>query len=208
MKIIHHRVNNFKKLNEIPKSDGVELDIRYHNNELILCHDPFRHHEVENESFKDFLQKWDHEGPMILNVKTEGVEEECIKLVKKYGVKDWFFLDLSMPYFVKYAQMSKNCERKDFVNSNLAVRFSDFEPIEYALSFSKSASWVWVDCFSGELASSKNLLKLKEAGFKVCLVSPELQNYTKERVYSFAKQCKGLSIDAVCTKYSTIWLEA
>ena len=44
-------------------------------------------------------------------------------------------LDLSMPYFVKYSMIAKNKLINNFTIDNLAVRFSDKEPIEYALVY-------------------------------------------------------------------------
>jgi hypothetical protein len=44
---------------------------------------------------------------------------------------------MSMPYFIKYANKAKTLEMKGFSKENLMVRFSQFEPIEYALSFKK-----------------------------------------------------------------------
>ena len=41
MQIIHHRVNNISQLNQIPFNHGVEVDVRYHQDHLILNHDPF-----------------------------------------------------------------------------------------------------------------------------------------------------------------------
>ena len=45
MYIIKHRVNFKEDLDGINLNFGAEIDIRYHNNELILNHDPFNHHK-------------------------------------------------------------------------------------------------------------------------------------------------------------------
>ena len=41
---INHCVNTVEQLKHIPIQNGVELDIRYHKDDLILHHDPFCHH--------------------------------------------------------------------------------------------------------------------------------------------------------------------
>ena len=69
---------------------AIELDIRYDENHLILHHEPFHHHENEAEKFEDLLSHWQHQGPMILNIKTEGIENICIKLMEKYNITNWF----------------------------------------------------------------------------------------------------------------------
>jgi len=122
---INHRINTIEELAKVPKQNGIELDIRYHENELVLHHDPFGHHENKPENFENLLKKWHHEGPMVLNVKTEGVERICIDLMKDYKINNWFFLDLSMPYFVIFSNIAKSKKINGFSLDNLAVRFSE-----------------------------------------------------------------------------------
>lgn len=202
---INHRINTVEQLAKVPKTNGAEIDIRYHENELVLHHDPFQHHINSPQKFRHFLESWHHEGPLILNVKTEGVEKECIKLMRDFKVKNWFFLDLSMPYFCIFSEHAKNGRFEGFSPENLAVRFSEKEPIEYALSFSGKASWVWVDCFSYLPMYEENYNALKQAGFKICLVSPELQSHSMDLISEFRAQCGDMEIDAVCTKRPDLW---
>ena len=100
------------------------------------------------EELETLLEHWDNDGPIILNIKTEGIEPMCIEIMKKFQIKHWFFLDISMPYMVKYSFEAINNSIGEFSPENLAVRFSEFEPIEYALSFKGRAKWIWVDCFN------------------------------------------------------------
>ena len=203
MIIIAHRINTLSQLKSVQKDFGIELDVRYHEDDLILHHDPFSHHNSNPEKFSEILKHYQCEGPIIVNVKTEGVEEKCIELLNKFKIKNWFFLDLSMPYFVKYAKRSDITGF--FSPENLAVRFSEEEPIEYALNFAKKAKWVWVDCFTKLPLDDVTYNKLKQAGFKICLVSPELQKFSTDRIAEFKKQLQGKEIDAVCTKYPDLW---
>lgn len=206
MLYINHRINTIKQLSDVPIDNGIELDIRYHNNELILHHDPFNHQNTDHDTFEDLLKHWGNRtGSIIVNVKTEGVEMACIELLNKYQVKNWFFLDLSMPYFCIYANKAINNEIAGFSPDNLAVRFSEYEPIEYALAFANKAKWVWVDCFTHLPLNNDIYQQLKSAGFKICLVSPELQKHSTDRIAEFKQQINGLSIDAVCTKHENLW---
>lgn len=206
MKIISHRINTISQLKLVPKEFGIELDVRYHEDELVLHHDPFSHHKSPKpENFSKFLAHYNCEGPMILNVKTEGVEERCIELMNKFQIKNWFFLDLSMPYFVKYSKLAESLAIKGFGPENLAVRFSEEEPIEYALNFAKKAKWVWVDCFTKLPLDDESYNKLKQAEFKICLVSPELQKYSPDLIRDFRIQLQGKEIDSVCTKHPDLW---
>lgn len=202
---INHCVNTVEQLKHIPIQNGVELDIRYHKDDLILHHDPFCHHLNKLQKFEDYLKQWRHEGPMILNIKTEGIEKACIELMNNYQIKNWFFLDLSMPVFVSYTNYVSAHDKGKFFPENMAVRFSEYEPIEYALSFAGKVGWVWIDCFT-YLPLEKFVYKqLKDRGFKICLVSPELQKHSLMRIKDFKKQCEGLDIDAVCTKRPDLW---
>lgn len=204
MQIIAHRINNISQLKNVPKDFGIEIDVRYHENDLILHHDPFFHHEDPVlEKLAELLKVYDCKGPIILNIKSEGIEKKSIELMKQFKIKNWFFLDLSMPYFVKYA---RNMTLEGFGPDNLAVRFSEFEPIEYALSFAGKADWVWVDCFKKMPLDEEAYNKLKRAKFKICLVSPELQGHSIEKIAEFKNQLFDKNIDAVCTKYPDLWL--
>jgi len=205
MQIIRHRINSLEQLKNLPLDEGAEIDIRYHENNLILHHDPFNHQEVIPISLHSFLQNWGHLGPLILNLKCEGIEEECIKLMHSFEVKNWFFLDMSMPFFVKYSNLSNDLSFAHFNRSNLAVRFSDFEPIEYAISFQGRVEWVWVDSFQDFPLSISKYKKLKDYKFKLCLVSPELQGFNKNQISNMKSKISNMSIDAVCTKYPELW---
>ncbi|NQY41812.1 MAG: hypothetical protein HRT87_00455 [Legionellales bacterium] len=207
--IISHRINTIKELNKVDFSYGIEVDIRYHNNDLILHHDPFGHHDSKPVLFEDLLIEYlkNHKGTIILNVKTEGIELQCINLMRKYNYSNWFFLDLSMPYFVIYANKASLGEIDGFSPDNLAVRFSEFEPIEYALAFKDKAKWVWIDCFKKMPLNKENYKILKNAYFKLCLVAPELHKHKLEKTFEFFKIIKdnNIILDSVCTKNPDLW---
>ena len=97
MLLISHRINTISDLPSKGFCDGIEIDLRYKNNEIILHHDPF----CDGEIFEEFLKKFNLHF-MILNIKSEGIEEEVIRLVKKYKIPDYFILDSSIPFIVKY----------------------------------------------------------------------------------------------------------
>ena len=189
MKLIKHRINNKKQLkrNDV---DGVELDLRFHNSDIILHHDPFQ----KGENFEEFLKIFSLNF-IILNIKSEGIEEEVLRLLKKYNVPDYFFLDTSIPFMVKYINRGWN---------KFAVRFSEYEPLELALKFKDKVEWVWVDCFTHLPLTTESYTQLKKH-FKICLVSPELQGYPNSMIKEFKKQIEGFEIDAVCTKYPDLW---
>lgn len=187
---IAHRINSVEQLRQVPAEYGIELDLRYEGPNLILHHDPF----VTGPLFEDLLKEYRH-ALLILNVKTEGIEAEVLRLMEKYNIENYFFLDLSLPYLVKYMRQGV---------SRIAVRYSEFEPIEFALAFAGKVEWVWVDCFTHLPLDASSYARLKEH-FKICLVSPELQGHSLDRIAEFKAQLAGLPIDAVCTKKPELW---
>ena len=191
MKLIKHRINTIKELENCASSYGLELDLRYHKNEIILHHDPF----YKGIRFEDFLKELKLNF-IVLNIKSEGIEEEVLRLVKKYKVPDYFFLDTSIPYMVKYTEKGW---------TKFAVRFSEYEPLELALKFKNKVEWVWVDCFTHLPLTNESYLQLKKH-FKICLVSPELHGHSESMIEEFKKQIEEFEIDAVCTKYPALWI--
>ena len=205
MILIRHRVNTLDELKKVKLNEGAEIDVRYHKDKLILHHDPFSHHKNNCLLLKEFLSSWESLGPIILNIKTEGIEHECISLMNKFNLSNWFFLDLSMPYFVKYSNLVSKKKIIGFSKKNLAVRFSEHEPLEYALSFSNKCDWIWVDCFSHLPLNRDTYKSIKQANFKICLVSPELQGHTKENIKEFKSRVSKMEIEAICTKFPELW---
>ena len=187
---IIHRVNTIKKLKSLNKPFGVEVDLRNHNNDIILHHEPY----VVGENFDTFLNHFELDF-IILNIKSEGIEEEVLRLVKKYNVPDYFFLDTSIPFMVKYIN-------KGF--RKFAVRFSEYETLDFVLNFKGKVEWVWVDCFNKMPLDEKTYNILKKH-FKICLVSPELQGHSLSRVKEFKTQTNKFDIEAVCTKTPDLW---
>ena len=187
---IRHRINTLAGLNDVAPEFGVELDLRYEGNRLVLHHDPFS----AGEDFEDYLKNYRH-GLMIVNVKSEGIEDRARELLKQYDVRDYFFLDLSFPALIRLA---KTGER------NIAVRYSEYEPVEQTLALRGLVKWVWVDCFTKCPLNPESYSILKKH-FQICLVSPELQKHPPEQIEVLKKQLAGFEIDAVCTKVPHLW---
>jgi hypothetical protein len=194
MEIIIHRQNLLNQLISLPRKYGVEIDIRSSGSQLILQHDPF----VNGENFIDWISHYGH-GTLILNLKEEGLESNLIDIMSAYGIENYFFLDQSFPFLLKFSEV---CQGR------AAVRVSEFESIDTAIRLAGKIKWVWIDCFSKFPLGIEHIKELKLLGYKLCLVSPELhgRNTTDEIVMlmnSFTKS--NIFFDAVCTKYPHIW---
>ena len=194
MKLIAHRRNTLAELLATDLNYGVEVDIRSLGQQLILHHDPL----VAGESFDEWLNFYEH-GTLILNVKEEGLEEQLMEIMAEKDIDDYFFLDQSFPFLVKWANKSKR---------RCAVRVSEFESIETALTLSGKVDWIWVDCFTHFPLTHKDAQRLKQAGFKLCLVSPELQGRDAESEIPILVGLlneRNIVAEAVCTKRPDVW---
>ncbi len=196
MNFICHRRNTIMELQTTPKEYGVEVDIRSNNGQLITQHDPF----ANGENFEEWIRHYRH-GTLILNVKEEGLETRLIDLMKDHGITDYFFLDQSFPFLIKWSMLG---ERR------CAVRISEFESIETALTLAGKIDWVWVDCFTHFPLSRNDAKRLQDVGFKLCLVSPELHGRTSETAIAELANLlaeREITADAVCTKKPEFWKE-
>jgi hypothetical protein len=158
---IAHRINTIFQLQNTPPELGVELDLRPEGDRIIMHHDAFK----EGEDFEEWLKHYKHQL-IILNTKAEGMEDRILELMSKYEVKNYFFLDLSLPYLIKY--MKKGVHQ-------MAIRFSEYEGLDTVLAMKDKVKWVWVDCFNTNPLTKEIYHILKNAGFKLCFVSPDLQ---------------------------------
>jgi hypothetical protein len=194
MKLISHRRNTLAQLRETPTDLGVEVDIRSFGDRLVIHHDPF----VEGNSFDEWIAEYRH-GTLILNVKEEGLEARLIEIMDRRGITDWFFLDQSFPFLVKWSRLG---ERR------CAVRVSEFETVDTALTLAGKVDWAWIDCFTRFPLSAQDGRRLADAGFRLCIVSPELQGRDAEteipQMAALMRE-RGIRPDAVCTKRPDLW---
>lgn len=191
MLLIEHRVNTVEKLRTVPHDRGIEVDVRDYDGALRCVHDPL----LSGDSLDDLLAHYKHEF-VIFNVKCDGLESQIEQLATKYKIENYFFLDVANPTLV---QLVRRGQRR------VAVRFSEYEVIEFAMAFRGKVEWVWVDCFTHLPLDSTAYDQLKKY-FKVCLVSPELQKHPRSKIQDYRRQLQAMKIDAVCTDYCEDWL--
>jgi hypothetical protein len=193
--IIKHRVNTINEIISTPNSYGVEIDLRTFGSEIIIHHDPFH----KGVKFSEWLQYYNHKF-LVLNVKEDGLEPFISELIKKFKVKNYFFLDQPIPSLFKFSKTAPQFT---------SVRVSDIESTENALKI--NASWAWLDSHTGDWEYLINAMEqLKSRNIKMCLVSPELQRTNYEKELSQLKKLtseSSIGFDAVCTKYPNIWTD-
>jgi hypothetical protein len=194
MKFIAHRRNTIEELKATPREYGVEVDIRSNDGKPIIHHDPLGF----GEDFEAWLKNYNH-STLILNVKEEGLEAGLIELMKEHHITDYFFLDQSFPFLIKWSKLGER---------HCAVRVSEFESIETALTLAGKIDWVWVDCFTHFPLTGSDAKHLQEVGFKLCLVSPELQGRSAELEIPLLADLlheRSIKPEAICTKQPELW---
>ena len=188
MEFIAHRINKLEELETLPKEYGVEIDLRDNvDGKIYINHDPF----ILGEDFEEYLKKYSH-GTMILNIKSERIELKILELLKKYSINNYFFLDSSFPMIKLLSDKGEK---------NIALRYSEYEGLDTLEKMQGRINWVWVDYITKLPINNEIYRKIKNMGYKLCLVSPELQNQ-KEKLELYAKQIKDekIEFDAICTK--------
>lgn len=197
--LAQHRVNEIEKIKTIPAGVGAELDLRTRDRGIIMHHDPFQ----DGPLFSDWLAAYgkDRRAPLLLNVKEDALEESVMKICAEQGIVNYFFLDCAFPTLRRLAE---NGMRK------AAIRVSEYENVEVARSLQGKLDWAWVDCFSGRVPPKALLQDLQEMGYRVALVSPELQAYGEEviRRHFAALEWLRPEVDLVCTKRPDLWASA
>lgn len=181
MIVVNHGINSVKKLKETPKECGVEIDIRPYGKKLILNHEPF----CDGEDFEEFIKQYNHKL-LILNIKSEGIEEKVIETVERYGISKYFLLDVTFPFMIKY--INKGIKK-------MAARFSEFESIETCMNLSGKVEWIFVDNFT-KLPTEDGSFNILKKHFKVCVVAPDLFGRNNEEIKGIIKK---YDIDAVLT---------
>ena len=194
MELIAHRRNTIAELRDTPVQYGVEVDIRSQGSRLVIHHDAF----VTGEFFEDWIEAYRH-GTLILNVKEEGLEDALLGIVARRRIEKFFFLDQSFPFLMRYANRG---ERR------CAVRVSEYESVDTALTLAGRIDWTWIDCFTRFPIDGAQARRLQQAGFRLCLVSPELQGRDAATGIKALRSLLtelAVTADAVCTKRPDLW---
>ena len=185
--IVSHRVNTLEQLMTLAPNEAIEFDVRDSNGKCIVEHDAFQ----IGLDFEVFLKAAGNRF-LLVNIKSEGIETKVLELLERYGYQEFFLFDCSFPKIVELT--NKNEKR-------IAVRFSEYECLETVMRLQGKINWVWIDCFTKFILTKEIEERLHSAGFKICLVSPDLQKRSEE-VEMYAKKClqESIYIDAVCCK--------
>ena len=103
------------------------------------------------------------------------------------------------------------CFYPDFVQINfkkMAIRFSEYEPIEISKKFINKVDWIWIDTYTKLPVNFTNIKTIKK--FKSCIVCPERWGREKDiKKYFYKMRKMNFLPDSVMTskKNSLKWLK-
>lgn len=197
MIIIRHRANSLQEISSIESKYGVEIDLRSHNGEIIVSHDPFTFNSI---LFNEWLKFYAH-NILILNVKEEGIEKKVLDSVRNYNIENFFFLDQTFPLIVKTLKGGE---------TRTSIRISDYESISNLEKMDRISpfkpNWVWIDSLTGNWEHLRYLSDIKKMGYRICLASPKLHQRNLElELDQIFEYIKLTPVDSVCTKHPEKW---
>ena len=192
--VVAHRRNLPAELAQTPRELGIEMDIRSYGDRLVVTHEPFD----PGVDLEEWLDAYAH-AFLVANVKEEGLEERVETALAARGVEEWTYLDQSFPFMVRTLRRGE---------SRCMARISEYESVHTVLALQPRARWVWLDSFTGALPPREDLAALAGTGYRVMVVSPELQARDPEPEVEGIRRAlaeAGLALDAVCTKRPALW---
>ncbi|TSC91515.1 MAG: hypothetical protein CEN90_313 [Parcubacteria group bacterium Licking1014_17] len=192
---IAHRINKIADLAKVPGNWGVEIDVRHDNRsgKVYLNHEP-----GDGDDLDEYLKNFEH-AFLIFNIKESGIEQTCIKLAQKHKISKskYFLLDVEFPYLYRAVRSGIR---------QIAVRYSEDEPVEMAIKQKSKLDWLWIDT-NTTLPLDKKIIN-KISGFKTCLVSPDRWGRPDD-ILKYRRKLKKLKYtpDAVMVdlKFGNLW---
>lgn len=150
---------------------GVETDLRDHDGEVVVSHDPpvGQEHITLAELLTMFKQAGEP-GALALNVKADGLQKALAEALRVADVSNYFVFDMSVPDGLVYLRHGLTAY----------TRRSEYE---LPPSFLDRAAGIWVDAFDGDWVEADDLRNLSQDGKTLALVSPELHGRPHQEVW-------------------------
>ncbi len=150
---------------------GLETDIRDHDGEVVIAHDPPRGGKhLRLEELLALYQAAGQPGALALNVKADGLQSSVARALKQSGVANAFVFDMAVPDALGYSALGVS----------VFTRHSEVEPVP---AFLDRAAGVWVDCFECDWITKEVIESHLGGGRLVALVSPELHRREHETAW-------------------------
>ena len=163
---------------------GVETDIRDLDGELVISHDPPRRGVPTLESFLDVYLAAPTRPLLALNIKSDGLQAPLLETLNRRGVTNYFAFDMSLPDTLGYIARGMA----------VALRLSEYEN-----EMNLEAPYIWLDAFHGTWYGGADIDRWLAAGYRVCVVSPELHRRPHREIWEILKPLSGHQNLYLCT---------
>ena len=135
---------------------GLETDIRDHQGEIFVSHDPITSSNTPKLIDVSLLS---FEGPVALNVKSDGLTKLEVDRYVSLKFEDYFYFDHSVPELLVYLK----------AELPVAQRVSNLEELRF-----ESIYDIWLDSFEDFESETAVELEILLKSHRVHIVSPEL----------------------------------
>ncbi|MBX7490846.1 hypothetical protein [Helicobacter turcicus] len=148
---------------------GIETDLRDFDSKIVISHDMASKKCESIETLFAYYKEHQLNLNLALNIKSDGLQDELLKLLQKYEIVNYFVFDMSIPDALSYLN-------KGF---NTFTRLSEYEKQP---CFYEKACGLWLDEFQEHWIDEKTILTHLKANKKICIVCPCLHKrpYLKE----------------------------
>ena len=172
---------------------GIETDLRDHNCELVVSHDPPTESSYD---FKTLLTKWKDDDvlkdrTLALNIKSDGLLEALGRVKFLMDQSPHFFFDMAFPQQMAFAR----------AGASLAARISEFEsPNSRFWEYFQITERYWLDGFNSDWWIDQPVVNTICLSSQVAVVSPEIHGREPGPVWEwFARMVEDGCDMLICT---------
>lgn len=142
---------------------GIETDVRNHGSKIIIMHDiPKKKKFIYLDNLFDLYKSKNSNQFLALNIKSDGIRDEIIRITSKYNIRNYFVFDMSVPEMINYSRSK----------IKFLIRISEFEK-ECNNQKKLNHQGVWIDQFNEDWLTRKNISRYLKIFKHLCIVSPE-----------------------------------
>ena len=160
---------------------GIELDLRYNNNQVYISHDPTN----KGKLFEEVCKQCDKsEIRMALHIKEKEVINPVIKILKEYSIKNYFLFD------------TENFEYNNLIDKTKIA--------DYVVKKDQNimGEILWCDEIQNKWYSKEIMKNLHQENKLIYLMSLEvMKKCDNESIYLEWDRLINLGVDGICTKY-------
>lgn len=171
MQIISHRgfwieqseKNTFQAFERsFEKGYGTETDIRDHDGEIVISHDPADANSIGFQAYLNCVSQYQGKNLIqALNIKADGLAQKLAQAMKGFS-HPWFVFDMSIPDTLQHIK----------AGNPVYARMSEYEPFPEKMQ--NHIQGIWLDAFDGIWFNTGDIQSILSKGLGVCIVSPEL----------------------------------